>query len=166
LQARDLFESYIKQMISYLEITKSQCAAQIKRRIKQYYGPRGQRPVVDDILDDVFFPLSESIAPATYVVDGLDECEPVEMHKVFRAFRKIVQAGIHRIFVSGRELLNVSNSIKDSTELPISSSDTLDDIRRFIDWKIDEKMRERPLTESKDMLTEVKRRLNEKADRM
>ncbi|KEF54086.1 uncharacterized protein A1O9_09881 [Exophiala aquamarina CBS 119918] len=166
LQARDLFESYVKQMISYLEITKSQCAPQIKRRIKQYYGPKAQRPVVDDILDDIFFPLSESFSSATYVVDDLDECEPVEIHKVSRAFRKVSQAGIHRVFISGREILSVSNSVKDSVELPISSSDSLSDIRRFIDWRIDEKMAERPLTEKTEILEEVKRCLNEKADRM
>lgn len=99
-------------------------------------------------------------------MDGLDECEPVEMHKILRAFRKIIQAGVHKIFISGREILNVTNSIKDSIELQISSSDALDDIRRFIDWRMDEKMTERVLTENTGVLEEVKRRLNERADRM
>lgn len=99
-------------------------------------------------------------------MDGLDECERDEIHKVFRAFRKLVQTSKHRVFISGREVLEVGNSIESSVELPISSLDTIVDIRRFIDWRIDEKMRERLLTGNKELLDEVKRRLNDKADRM
>lgn len=153
-------------MISYLEISNSGYAPQINHRIKRYYGPKGQRPLIDDLLDSVFFPLSGRIPSATFVVDGLDECERDEMHKIFRAFRKLVQTSRHRIFISGREVLDVGNSIEGSVELPISSLDTIVDIRRFIDWRIDEKMRERLLTGNKDMLEKVKRRLNDKADRM
>ena len=99
-------------------------------------------------------------------MDGLDECETVEMHKILKAFRRIIQAGEHRIFISGRETLHVSNSIKDTVELPISSSDTMEDIRRFIDWRVEEKMTERSLTEHSAILEDVKRTLNDKADRM
>jgi hypothetical protein len=166
LQAIHLFESYAKQMISYFEITKQNYPPQVKQRVKKYYGPKGQKPIIDDLLDDIIFPLSRVISPTTFMVDGLDECEPSEFYKVFKALRKLVQSGVHKIFVSGRKILEVGNSIEGSIELPILSTDTIDDIRRLIDWKIDEKMRERRLTESQDMLDEVKRRLNDKADRM
>lgn len=166
VRAIDLFESYAKQMISYFEIRKMNYTPQVKSRIKKYYGPRGQRPSLDDLLDYVIFPLSGSLSSAIFILDGLDECETSDLHSVFKALRRLIQSGMHRVFISGREVLDVRNSIDGSVELPISSSDTVDDIRRFIDWKIAEKMRERPLTQDNDLLNEVKHRLNDKADRM
>lgn len=153
-------------MISYFEMTKMCYPPQVKSRIKKFYGPRGQKPILDDLLDDVIIPLSRSLSSAIFVVDGLDECEASDLLSVLQAMRGLIQSGLHRLFISGREVLDVRNSINGSVEIPISSSDTVDDIRRFIEWKIAEKMRERQLTEDKAMLSEVKRSLNDKADRM
>jgi hypothetical protein len=41
-----------------------------------------------------------------------------------------------------------------------------EDIRKFINWKIEEKMRERKLTENERVLQDIKSKLNERADRM
>jgi hypothetical protein len=110
--------------------------------------------------------LSELLPSTTYVVDGLDECQLQKTRKVLKVFQKILSQHGTRVFISGRETLEVTNSIPDSIAVVISDEDNREDIRRFIEWKIEAKMREKQLTEKESVLQDVKRELNEKADHM
>jgi hypothetical protein len=71
-----------------------------------------------------------------------------------------------KVFISGREALDVTNAIPGAITVVISDKNNREDIRRFIEWRIEEKMQERQLTEKKGLLQDIKRKLNEKADRM
>ena len=53
----------------------------------------------------------------------------------------------------------------DSTAMVISDENNREDICKFIEWRIGEKMRERQLTEKKGGLRDIKSKLN-KADCM
>ena len=165
MAARNVFESYVKQMIGCLEMTKKPCPSKIINAVKSLYGPKGGCFNFEELIEDVFLPLRDLIPEASYVVDGLDECELPEVRKVLSTFRKLALLG-QRIFISGREILDVRNAIPESVALVISEEDTREDIRRFIDWRIEEKMRERCLTERESVLQDIKHELNEKADRM
>ena len=152
-------------MIRYLEMTKKAFPPSIKHAVKALYGPGGGGSDFEEFLDDVFMPLNAFVPETIYIVDGLDECELPEARKVLIALRKLALLG-QRIFISGREILDVTIAIPMSVSLAISEADTREDIRSFTDWKTEEKTRERNLTEKESVLQDVIRVLNEKADRM
>ena len=166
LKAAHLFRSYIKQILGYLDMTKKQFPLRIASYVKRFYGPKRHYPKFEEMVDEIFVPLSELLPSTIYVVDGLDECEPEEVRKVLKTFQKMMSQHGTRVFISGRESLDVTNSIPDSIAVVISDENNREDIRRFIEWRIGEKMRERLLTEKKSLLQDIKSKLNEKADRM
>jgi hypothetical protein len=134
--------------------------------VKRFYGPKRHYPKFEEIIDEIFVPLSKLLPSTTYVVDGLDECELKEIRKVLKTFQKMISQHGTRVFISGRESLDVTNSISNSIAVVISDEDNKEDICRFIEWRIEEKMRERQLTEKESVLQDIKNKLNEKADRM
>ena len=166
LKAAHLFTSYIKQILGYLDMNQKQFPLRIISYVKRFYGPKRHYPKFEEIIDEIFVPLSELLPGAIYVVDGLDECEPEEVRKVLRTFQRMTLQPGTKVFISGREALDVTNSIPGSTAVVISDENNREDIRRFVEWGIEEKMRERQLTEKKSLLQDIKRKLNEKADRM
>jgi hypothetical protein len=166
LKAAHLFRSYIKQILGYLDMTGKQFPLRIVSYVKRFYGPKRHYPKFEEIIDEIFVPLSELLPSTTYVVDGLDECEPKEIRKVLQTFQKMMSQHGIRVFISGREALDVTNSISNSVAIVISDEDNREDICRFIEWRIGEKTRERQLTEKESVLQDIKNELNEKADRM
>ncbi|KAK2590030.1 hypothetical protein QQS21_012296 [Conoideocrella luteorostrata] len=171
LKAVHLFSSYIKQMLGFLEIIKKTCPGQLADAVKRLYGPRKCRPCFAEIRDSIFIPLGKflntKVPSATYIVDGLDECEPEERRLVLSTFRDIIQQrGPQRVLVSGREDLHVTDFITGSTTLCISKKDNEEDIQQFIEWKLQAKMLERQLTENEDVLRDIKSQLNKRADLM
>jgi uncharacterized protein (DUF1330 family) len=166
LKAAHLFRSYIKQILGYLDMTEKQFPLRIISYVKRFYGPKRSYPKFEEIIDEIFVPLSKLIPGTTYVVDGLDECDLKEIRKVLKTFQKMMSQHGTKVFISGREALDVTNSISNSIAIVMSDEDNREDICRFIEWRIGEKMRERQLTEKKSVLRDIKRKLNEKADRM
>ena len=166
LEAVHLFRSYIKQILGYLDMTAKKAPPRIISYVKRFYGPKRHYPKFEEVIDEIFVPLCKLLPSTTYVVDGLDECELKETQKILKTFQKMVSQHGARIFISGREALDVTNSISNSTAIVISDEDNREDICRFIEWRIEEKMRERQLTEDESVLQEIKRELTDKADRM
>lgn len=142
------------------------CPLGIISYVKRLYSPKRYPPSFDEIIGEIFIPLSELLPSTTYVVDGLDECELEEVRKVLKTFQKMISQHGPRVFISGREDLDVTNAIPGSVAIRISNEDNKEDIRRFIEWRIEEKMRERQLTEKESVLQEIKSKLNERADHM
>ncbi|KAK8925402.1 hypothetical protein VCV18_005830 [Metarhizium anisopliae] len=129
------------------------------------------QPSFAEIIEMIFIPLGEflnQVTPsATYIVDGLDECESVERRLVLNTLRNMMQQrDTQRVLVSGREDLDVTNFIENSMILRISKKENEEDVREFIEWKIEAKLRERQLTESEYVLRDIKNKLNERADLM
>ena len=166
LEATHLFQSYVKQILGYLYMTRNPCPSRIVSYVKQFYGYKRYPPSFNEVIDEIFLPLSALLPSTTYVVDGLDECEPEQVREILKTFQKMGPRCGPRIFISGREALDVASSIPDSNMIRISEEHHKEDIRKFINWKIEEKMRERKLTEDKRVLRDIKSKLNERADRM
>ena len=166
LKATHLFRSYIKQIIGHLSIIGKPCPLSITSYVKRFYGPRVIPPSFDEIVDEIFIPLSKLLPKTIYVVDGLDECETEEVLRVLKTFRRTISQHGTKAFISGRESLNVTSSISDSFTIHISNEDVRKDIHWFIERRIEEKMQERTLTETKNVLQDIKTKLNERADRM
>jgi len=166
LKAAHLFGSYIKQILAYLDMTGKQLPFGIITWVKRFYGPKRHYPKFEEIIDEIFLPLSDLLPGTIYVVDGLDECEQEEVRKVLRIFQKMMSQHGKKVFISGREALDVTKSIPDSIAVVISDENNRQDIRRFIEWRIGEKMREKQLTEKESVLQDIKNKLDEKADRM
>lgn len=168
LEATDLFRSYIKQMLSFLDTTEQSYPSEVASCLRHYFGQRALCLTLDEIIAKIFIPLSRLLQHGTYIVDGLDECPAVEVHKVLKVFRKLQSD--HdlnlRIFISGRESLDVSHSIPGSSTIYISNQNAKRDICEFIEWKIEDKMCERRLTDNEDILQVIKTTLLDKADRM
>lgn len=171
LKAIHLFESYIKQMLGFLDNAGHVCPRQLTYVVKRFYGPNRCQPSFAEIIEMIFIPLGEflnQVTPsATYIVDGLDECESVERRLVLNTLRNMMQQrDTQRVLVSGREDLDVTNFMENSLILRISKKENEEDVREFIEWKIEAKLRERQLTESEYVLRDIKNKLNERADLM
>ncbi|KID84386.1 Ankyrin repeat-containing domain protein [Metarhizium guizhouense ARSEF 977] len=119
---------------------------------------------------DIFILLNELLRThrmrATYVVDGLDECQENERLMVLKTFRKLMLLDGPRIFISAREELDVTSYISGSATIKISIEMSVEDIRKFINWRIEEKTLERKLTERDYVLDKIEKNLANKADRM
>lgn len=166
LKAIYLFRSYIKQILGYLYVIGKPCPSRIVSYVKRFYGPKRYHPSFEETIDNIFVPLSEELPTTIYVVDGLDECELEEVRKVLKTFRRLMSPHGPKVFISGREGLNVTTAIPDSIAICISNEDNRGDIHRFIEWRIEEKMLEKQITEKESVLQDIKSKLNERADRM
>ncbi|KAI9373505.1 hypothetical protein BJX61DRAFT_541657 [Aspergillus egyptiacus] len=155
LKALDIFESYTKQILGHLASSNQRCPARAVANLKRLYGP-----------EDVIFPLCQMVPDAIFVVNGLDECERPQAVEALNVFRKMVCENKSRIFISGREGLDVSQAVSESRKIVIADHGNGSDILKFIDWKIDEKTRDRALTGNSALLQEIRHRLAERADRM
>ena len=153
-------------MLGYLDIIRKPCPSQIVSFVKRFFGLKRRCPNFGEIVHEIFLPLSKLLPNTIYFVDGLDECEPEEVRKILKTFQEIVWQHGPKVFISGREALDVTNSIGDCIAIVISDEGNREDIRRFIEWRIEEKMRERQLTEDESVLQAIKRELTDKADRM
>ncbi|KAK2807307.1 hypothetical protein FQN50_005461 [Emmonsiellopsis sp. PD_5] len=162
-KADDLVRSYIKQIIGFLG---NECPEETRNYVKRFYGPKHYRPNFEEITSKIFIPLTKRLPDIIYAVDGLDECEPMEVQKVLKVFRQVIALKGPSVFISGRDSLDVKHSIPGSILIHIADGDNKEDINNFINWKIEEKMLERQLTEDESVLQEIKNELNKGADRM
>ena len=166
LMAADLFRSYIKQLLNHLDTYTIAWSRDITTCLLRFFGPKSSPPTFDEIIERIFIPLSNLVPRAVFVIDGLDECETGEALKVLGVFRRLILRGDIRFLVSGRESLDITQSIPSSVKISISERHAKEDVQAFVNWKIAEKMQERQLTENSRLLEEIKTTLIEKADRM
>lgn len=99
-------------------------------------------------------------------MDGLDECDRSQTLKVFEALREIYKLRSVKVFVSGREGLDTTGAIPGCATINIADDGNNDDLRAFVEWKIQIKLDERQLTESESVLQEIREKLLENAGHM
>jgi hypothetical protein len=165
LTANQLFRSYIKQIIGYLSIIKKPVPEKVVTAIRKLFGPKALPAGCAEVIDEIFYPLSDMLPSAIFFVDGLEQCAVKEIRIVRRVLRNLSRDGV-KVFISGRESLDVTNSIPGSITIEISNEDVREDIHTYIEDRIKEKMLERQLTENKEVLEDIKTKLNDGADRM
>ncbi|KAH8432790.1 uncharacterized protein LDX57_010417 [Aspergillus melleus] len=166
LDARHVFESYIKQIVGHLDLFQIACPGPIRSFIKRFYETDQQIPTFREIIHEIFLPLCQSRPGIIFVMDGLDECNRSQTLKVFEALREISKLRSVKVFVSGREGLDMTGAIPGCATINIADDGNNDDLRAFVDWKIQIKMKERQLTESESVLQEIKAKLLERAGHM
>lgn len=168
LEAVDLFKSYIKQIIAHFDRTEESWSADLTSSLRRCFGRGASAPTFDEIANRLFVPLTRRVPNPIFVVDGLDECPSAEVQKVLKVFRTILSQRGMRVFISGRESLDIMQSIPGSLTIHISSDvvEVLEDIQQFVEWRVEEKTYERQLTENENLLQSLKTTLVDKADRM
>ena len=167
LEASDLFRSYTKQILRYYDRVGKPYPSEDICPLRRFYGSNASPPTFNEIVDKVFLPLSKSSPSVAYIVDGLDECQADEISRVLKVLRTIISTSQGaQVLVSGRETLHVQHSIQGSSIIQIGNEDVQEDIRDFINWKIEEKTRDRRITDTESLLQDIKSTLIDKADRM
>ena len=134
--------------------------------LRRFFDQKASPTTCEDLIDHIFLPLSQLLPDVVYVVDDLHECAAKEVQMILRVFRRMLATPNIRLFISGRENLEITHAIPGSSTMSISHGDAKRDICKFIEWRIGEKEYERQLTENLELLQDVKQALLERADRM
>ncbi|KAF2998234.1 hypothetical protein E8E13_005657 [Curvularia kusanoi] len=140
LAATDVFRAYITQIIAYMDIQGFDCPADILTPIIRLFSPKARLPDFDEVFELCFRPLQQLLETKSvksfYIIDGLHECDQSQWAIVLRSLQKLTARGKARVLISGRELLNVTASVRKCITVTITKLDTKKDIRNFIDWKV------------------------------
>ncbi|KAF9884480.1 hypothetical protein FE257_001741 [Aspergillus nanangensis] len=149
LTANTLFESYIKQLLGYIERSGRTCPPSIISRLWDFYGYENGRPDTKELLKELLIPLLKMFPGTTLVVDGLDQCSQQDTLEVVSAFREILKSTFSTAFVSYQEELHIQG-----------------DMKIFVQEEIDKMQGDRPISDNLDVLDTIKDRLLSGADGM
>ncbi|PLB54061.1 hypothetical protein P170DRAFT_7759 [Aspergillus steynii IBT 23096] len=166
LEAKHVFESYIKQIIGHFDMFRIPCPPQARSLIKRFYGNDQQIPTFREIIHEILVPLCQSQSGIILVMDGLDECDRSQTLMVLGALRETAEQSPVRIFVSGREGLDLPGAIPNCNTINMADEGSKADLRAFVEWKIHMKVKERQLTENESILEEIAETLIGKAGHM
>ncbi|KAL3440618.1 hypothetical protein BJX65DRAFT_26209 [Aspergillus insuetus] len=166
LSAKSLFESFVKQILEYMTRANKPYPKIVVKRIKSLYNPGSCPATLGEVVDEIFLLCCHAVPDATYVIDGLDECERSEVILVFGVIRKMIAQSSCRVLVSARDGIDLVQAIPQTIIIAIADQGVDNDIRKFIDWQIAEKFRDRTLTEDGALLRDIKTKLAERADHM
>ena len=166
--ADDVFRSFIKQIIVYLDAIGKACSNAMVDAVTHYFGADKPTPSFNELIEDLFVPLCTQLTSSAFVIDGLEICDQAEVFKVLRVWKKVTSIKTLRWLLSGRESVERDfNALY--TQVPsirISEEVSKIDIKTFIDWRVSELSAERRLTMNESLLDEVRSRLNAKAHKM
>jgi hypothetical protein len=168
LTAAALFESYIKQLLVYLEGSNKVCPSSIIARLLEFYGPNRPRPDAQELVVEVLKPLYGTIKDigAVFLVDGVDECSPQEVPEILKGLRQLLCSPSCQVFISCREEVNVSRGIPGAARIWITTEDTKADLEIFVDKEIEENQFVRQISNSEVVLNRIRNELIDMADGM
>ena len=168
LTARALFESYTKQLLVYIEQSNKSCPPAVIIRILEFYGPKGRRPDVQELIFDVLIPLYQIVEAtgATFLVDGVDECSRQEALEVLWGLRQLLRGRLCRVFICCREEVNVSQGIPDASRIWITAKDTKADLEVFVDNEIKNMQHSHSISGNEVVLNSIRYEILNKADGM
>ena len=164
LKASDLFESFSKQLLSYLTTIHKRCPYAARLQIRKFYETSEVAPDEGDV-SDVFSALFSHVPATTYIIDGLDEFNHVEVSKVLNVFRNVFRnAQGQKIFISSRKELDrnidMMNFIPGTVNISISSSDIEKDVELYIESMVRGKTNhDRRITEDPALTKQIMSRL-------
>ncbi|KAF2150036.1 hypothetical protein K461DRAFT_38542 [Myriangium duriaei CBS 260.36] len=99
LTGLDVFEAFLKQII----IRNPEMPADLQHRVWTYYGPESGRPHLGQLGKRLLLPLVEHLTKPIFVIDGLDECEPISRQELVQFIPLLVAKG-SSVFVSTRDI--------------------------------------------------------------
>ncbi|KAG8629037.1 hypothetical protein KVT40_002902 [Elsinoe batatas] len=91
----------LNALIKQILIINPEQSSLIYDKVILYYGPSATEAIFDDILDDIFLPLLQTINEPIVVVDGLDLCDASDLWQLLLALSTAVGRGC-RVFLTGR----------------------------------------------------------------
>ncbi|KAF7889956.1 uncharacterized protein EAF02_002371 [Botrytis sinoallii] len=111
-------------------------------RKKEARGRKPERLSLEETVN-IILELLES-NPATIVIDGLDECDPIKRNDLLLGLQKIITKSnnIVKVFVSSRDDHDIVHHLARSPNLYIHATDNTADIILFIKSRIKEAIRE------------------------
>ncbi|KAK0110256.1 hypothetical protein ONS96_001878 [Cadophora gregata f. sp. sojae] len=109
-----------------------------KDRKKAARGRRPEKLGMDECVE-VMLELLQ-LNPVTFIIDGLDECDPTQRQDLLDAFQKIItdSGNIVKIFVSSRDDHDIVHRLSKTPNLYIRASDNRHDIERFVTCRVEE----------------------------
>ena len=139
LTANNLFRSLTKQLVAYLPNEPFELEASIKA----LYGPDSAPPSHEEMVTIVLLPLLKLFPNPFMLVDGLNESGARDSTAILEGFCSILAEPecSARVFISGRDELNVTERIPGAVRVWIDSSKNEADIERVTQYQIDRCMR-------------------------
>lgn len=101
-------------------------------RKKEARGRKPEKLNLEETVDIILEVLETN--PATIVIDGLDECDPIKRNDLLLALQKIITESnsIVKVFVSSRDDHDLVHHLVNSPNLYIHAADNTEDIMMFI----------------------------------
>lgn len=160
LSAIYLFESLAKQLLDYLEEVRRDYPPEAVKRIERFYSPTGSEPDLEDITL-IISVLFEAVPRCWLIIDGVDEMRPEEVSRVLQHLRILFdQATNQKMCLATRNEVGFGMKVSLNYRVRIDQRQTDFDMRRYIDSRITRKTEHsRTLTESKEIMSQVKKRL-------
>jgi hypothetical protein len=166
LTARSLFESYVKQLLYYLESIRKTCPHIVIRSLVEFYGPKMRPPILDEVVDELIIPLLNVETECIFIVDGLDECSKKESQETLRILKKLLGTRSRRAIIASREEVDVTRRIPGSVRIRITPEKSKADMKLFIESKLRDMQSSHRITENENILVHVEQELMKRADRM
>lgn len=142
------------------------------KAIKKFFGQKRTQPDVED-LKEIFRWLFDYVPNTTYILDGLDGLDPKEAKSLLGCLRLLFCGSVPR---HGSQILLLSRDqipgyINLSTFMPgirqiTTSCNNMKDIENYIEARIEDKTRDRKLTDNAQLLQEIRRDLLKKSSGM
>ena len=167
-----ILSSFIKQLCEFLTLRFIPYPDTVLRALKKFFG---EKRIVADVEDlkEIFIHLFHHVPHTTYIVDGLDFLNSRNAKSLLGCFRQLfggsTQQSKSQILLLSRD--QIPGYINLALFMPgirqISTYDNnIQDIKSYIEAKINEKMMDRELTESAPLLQEISRDLLRKSTGM
>ncbi|KAL8683543.1 MAG: hypothetical protein Q9186_000455 [Xanthomendoza sp. 1 TL-2023] len=85
--------------------------------------------------------------PIVFLIDALDECDPLKRHELLQALKDIVQksSNVVKVIVSSRDDADIVCRLNNVPNVFIKSEDNGDDVNRFIELELDSAINEQRL---------------------
>ncbi|PVH80192.1 hypothetical protein DL98DRAFT_208852 [Cadophora sp. DSE1049] len=136
----ELLRCLVEQMscLSEDEPIQLPVAKAYKDRKKEARGRKPEKLSMDECVD-VMLELLQ-LNPVTFIIDGLDECDPARRQDLLDAFQKLItdSDNIVKIFVSSRDDHDLVHRLSKTPNLYIRASDNRGDIESFVTFRVEE----------------------------
>lgn len=165
LDASFIISSLIKQLCEFL-YQQFQCyPTDIISDLQKFFGPERIRPDFDD-LQDIFSRLCPIVPRTVYIIDGIDALQEIHAIRFLKFIQRFFSStdashGSQILLLSRDQVpgyINIGTFIHGIHQISISTNAT-QDIKKYVETSIDEKMMYRKLTDDVSLLNKIKETL-------
>ncbi|KAJ8610896.1 hypothetical protein MRB53_038284 [Persea americana] len=156
----------IRQLLELMHRRGHACPEDVYQKLEILFMPESPQPDLDDLLR-IFFALFRMNANRyiCYFIDGLDEMDKESILAVKSAFDSLLAGATkQKVFMASRTDVKKVVHLGLAREVCVSSDDTVDDVRAFINSRIRYNTRHfRRLSENENTITKIEDALCDKA---